>query len=298
MIFVIDGHNLIGKLPDIELSDPDDEQKLVTRLNDWCTLDKRRKIMVFFDAGEFGGLGNMLSRPTVRVQFSRVGQTADAVIVKYLESIKNPQEFTLVTSDREIIYAARKRRVGYILSEEFSVLLAEELGPYKPADDDNDSADSDEKGAEADVEVSDDEVQTWLKAFEKAPHRAPDVHIVQLPPRDVRKNPNPSNDLDHARQQSLIRKKKLKAIDPDKLKEGETELSQADMDEWIALFGDETVRQKKESEKPVVIPNPAAARKKPTRRKTGEPVVRKFAEDQLTGEEVDTWLEIFDKRKK
>lgn len=296
MIFLVDGHNLIGKLPDIQLSDPDDEQKLVTRLNDWCLLDKRRKIMVFFDAGEFGGLGDMLSRPTVRVQFSRVGQTADSVIVNYLQAIKNPQEFTLVTSDREIIYAARKRRVGYILSEEFSVLLAEELGPLKASGETGEPADQSEKGAEAEVDVSDDEVQTWLKAFEKAPHRAPDVHIVHLPPRETKTNI--TNDLDDGRNRSNGPKKKPKVIDPDKLKEGEAELSKADMDEWIALFGDEKVRQQKENEKPVIIPDPAAARKKPTRRKKGEPVVRKFAEDQLTGEEVDTWLEIFEKREK
>lgn len=294
MIYLIDGHNLIGKLPDIQLSDPDDEQKLVKRLNDWCLLDKRRKIKVFFDAGEFGGLGDMLSRPAVRVQFSRVGQTADSIIVQFLQAIKNPQEFTLVTSDREIIYAARKKRVGYILSEEFAVLLAEELQPDPKAD--TEEIKLAEQGAEPEVDVTDDEVQTWLRAFENAPHRAPDVHIVKLPPRD--ENWNPTNDLSARLDQTKAGKRAAKNIDPDKLKEGEAELSKEDMAEWIAIFGDEEIRQQKEAAKPVVIPDPAAEHKKPTRRKKGEPVVRKFSEDQLTGEEVDTWLEIFEKREK
>jgi hypothetical protein len=296
VIFLVDGHNLIGKLPDIHLSDPDDEQKLVTRLNDWCLLDKRRQVKVFFDAGEFGGLGDMLSRPAVRVQFSRIGQTADSVIIKYLESVKNPQEFTLVTSDREIIYAARKKHIGYILSEEFSVLLADEFVPDQRVE--AEDRKPEEKGAEAEVDVSADEVQTWLRAFEKAPHRAPDIHIVQLPPRESYKNP--TNDPDHLPTQTQTKKKKppVKKVDPDKLKEGEAELSQEDMAEWIALFGDEEIRQKKEETKPVVIPNPSAERMKPTRRKTGDPVVRKFSEEQLSGEEIDVWLEIFQKKKK
>ena len=294
MIYLIDGHNLIGKLPDIQLSDPDDEQKLVKRLNDWCLIDGRRKIKVFFDAGEFGGLGDMLSRPAVRVQFSRVGQTADTVIVQYLQSIKNPQEFTLVTSDREIIYAARKRRVGYILSEEFAVLLAEELEPDIKAE--TEPMEPEEQGAESDVDVTDEEVQTWLRAFEKAPHRAPDVHIVKLPPREA--NQNPTNDPSSNVEKDQTGKRISKQVDPDKLKEGEAQLSKEDMEEWIALFGDDEIRQQKEDSKPVIIPDPGAERKKPTRRKKGEPVVRKFSEDRLTGEEVDTWLEIFEKREK
>ena len=32
MPYLIDGHNLIAKLPDIDIADPNDEAKLVTRL--------------------------------------------------------------------------------------------------------------------------------------------------------------------------------------------------------------------------------------------------------------------------
>jgi hypothetical protein len=32
MPFLIDGHNLIGALPDLDLDDPDDEARLVERL--------------------------------------------------------------------------------------------------------------------------------------------------------------------------------------------------------------------------------------------------------------------------
>ena len=289
MIFLIDGHNLIGKMPDIHLSDPDDEQKLVSRLSDWAGQDKRRRLMVYFDAGEFGGMGDMLSRPSVRVQFSRIGKTADSMIVKFMQSVKNAQEFTLVTSDREIIFAARKRRIGYILSEEFVLLVQEDL---KGFDAEKEQKEPEEAGSEADVDVSAAEVQQWMSAFEKAPHREPDVHIVKLPPR--RQRPNPTNDAEEAKEAARAKKQ----INPDKLKDGETQLSEEDLAEWMKMFGDEKIRKKKESEKPVVIPDPAAARKKRPIRKKGEPVTRKFADGQLSEEEVDTWLELFQTEKK
>ncbi len=291
MIYVIDGHNLIGKMPDIQLSDPDDEQKLVSRLSDWTVQDKRRKIKLYFDAGEFGGLGDMLSRPSIRVQFSRMGKTADSMIIKFMESIKNPQEFTLVTSDREIIYAARKKRIGYILSEEFVVLLQEDLKGIEPGEVKEGQKPA-EAGAEEEVDVSDSEVKEWLNAFEKAPHREPDIHIVPLPSRKPK--PNPTNDLEEAKR--IERAKKV--VDPDKLKDGESNLTKEDLAEWMAMFGDEEIRKKKEAEKPVVIPDPAAKRKKKPLRKKGEPVTRKFGEGGLSMEEVDNWLEIFDTEKK
>ena len=286
MIYLIDGHNLIGKLPDIELSDPDDEQKLIKKIQDWTRLDYRRRVQLFFDAGEFGGLGNTLSAPTVRVQFSRVGQTADSVIVKFLESIKNPQEFTLVTSDQEIIYAARKKRIGYILSEEFALLLAE-----KPEEDEQDSALSQEPGTEEEVDVSDVEVQTWMQAFEKAPHRAPDIHIVKLPKRE--NDPQITNE---PKQNS--KNKKVVEANLDQLKKGDGDLTEQDLNEWMTLFGDESIQEKRANNRPVVVPDPSQKRTQKTKRKKGDPVVRKYAEGGLNEEEINTWLDFFQENKK
>ena len=91
MIYLIDGHNLIGKMPDIQLSDPDDEEKLVTRLQSWTRLDRKRKIQVVFDAGQHGGFGDLLSGLNVQVRFSRMGQTADSILIRQIKDIRNPQ---------------------------------------------------------------------------------------------------------------------------------------------------------------------------------------------------------------
>ena len=54
MPFLIDGHNVIAALPDIELEDPHDEAKLVFKLRAW-TGRERRKAIVVFDGGVPGG---------------------------------------------------------------------------------------------------------------------------------------------------------------------------------------------------------------------------------------------------
>ncbi len=50
MILLIDGHNLIGAMPDIELADPDDEWQLVLRVRTYCAA-KRVTATIVFDSG-------------------------------------------------------------------------------------------------------------------------------------------------------------------------------------------------------------------------------------------------------
>jgi predicted RNA-binding protein with PIN domain len=50
MQYLIDGHNLIPKVPGLSLSDPDDEEQLINKLSGWARIS-RQKIIVFFDRG-------------------------------------------------------------------------------------------------------------------------------------------------------------------------------------------------------------------------------------------------------
>ena len=290
MIYLIDGHNLIGKMPDIDLADPDDEQKLVYRLRDWIQLHSRRDVQVYFDAGEFGGVGNLNSVSRLKIQFARVGRTADELLIKAIRKLNNPQEYTLVTSDREIIYAAKQRRVGYILSEEFAAMLAEALQPDLEDDLLAESRQA-EPGAELEPEVSDGEVENWIDIFDKAPLRASEDHIVPTPDFDrtpqAKRHSNPthgSKDVGAAG--------KEKEIDPQRLKAGEDGVTEADLEDWLALFGGDAQEEKYKHEAPVVVERPDEKKKKP-RQARGEPRVRKHAEDNLSTEEVDAWLDLF-----
>ena len=82
MTLIIDGHNLIPKVPGMQLSDMDDETKLVELVREYCRR-RRVKAEVFFDgalpgfkAGSGGGL--------VHVHNVRKGRTADDAMVKQI----------------------------------------------------------------------------------------------------------------------------------------------------------------------------------------------------------------------
>ncbi len=192
MIYLIDGHNLIGKMPDIKLADPNDEEKLVRRLHNWAAGDKRRQIELFFDSGDFGGWHTPITAPNIRVYYARQGQKADDLLIRALRVLKNRQAYTLITSDNEILAAARKRRVGYVLSEEFAALMAAEAAErLAPPPEPEPTADP---GALPQPEIRPEDVAEWLAYFGDVPESGPPP--LPAPPPAVLPSqppPRPSN---------------------------------------------------------------------------------------------------------
>lgn len=278
MIYLIDGHNLIGKLPDIQLSDPDDEEKLVRRLQSWARLDRKRKIQVVFDAGKFGGFGDLLSGLNVDVRFSRMGQTADSVLIRQIKKIRNPQEYTLISSDREIISVAKKRRVGYILSEEFVLMLEEDRKAMKAESEAERKALADPSVAD-DLDVSHEEVDEWLDIFAKAPKpKRPERPLVRPVIRAA--EPPPA-------------KKKPKGPPPttDDLKAGEADLTRDELQSWLDVFAEAPVVKKEPS-----TDQSAPKRPKPKKRPSADPQASetdKFGQDKLSKDDVDEWMRWF-----
>lgn len=170
MHYIIDGHNLIGKMPDISLKDPNDEVRLVLRLKSWVAESKQRQVTLFFDGGVPGGTVNRLSSRNLKVIFAPSGQTADSLIIRHLKKLKNPGGYTLVTSDREIIRAAQAQRIRCLQSEEFiarmGFVFAEAKKEKEP---DRDTAVPPEKPTDPKIDAA--EVQEWLDLFGPVPER-------------------------------------------------------------------------------------------------------------------------------
>ncbi len=125
MPFLIDGHNLIAALPDINLEDPEDEVALVLKLRGWLGR-KRRKAIVVFDGGIPGGYSRQLSSSDLEVIFAaHKRSTADRIIMKRLEKIRDAGNWTVVSSDREILDFARRIGARAATSQDF----AQELQP-------------------------------------------------------------------------------------------------------------------------------------------------------------------------
>jgi predicted RNA-binding protein with PIN domain len=150
MPLLIDGHNLIGRLPDLRLDDPDDEAKLVVRLRSYCART-RKQATVVFDHGLPGGPSWSLSGGGVKAVFASAGRGADRILRERIRSARNPSGLTVVTSDQEVIAVAEARGTRVIRSEEFAVELSARPG----------------RSEREDVNLSAKEVDEWLELFER-----------------------------------------------------------------------------------------------------------------------------------
>ncbi len=158
---LIDGHNLIGSgsIPDISLADEDDEAKLVARLRVWRSKAKDR-MTVIFDHGITGGRSIGLSGAGVNVIFARNPQDADELIRRRLRN--GGKGLILVSNDAELRRDAAAAEVEVWRSDEF-VQRMQTKARKKGA-----TSTIQEAGAESHVNLSDREVDQWLRMFDKA----------------------------------------------------------------------------------------------------------------------------------
>jgi len=220
MHFLIDGHNLIGKMPDLSLADPQDEVELILRLKGWVAAAPNRRVTIFFDGGGLGGYSHRMSSKDIRVVFAAQGQEADDLLMEAVDKLRNPRSYTVVTSDRRIIDAAVVARIKVLRSEEF---IAREGFDYKERAARKKTAVSPETPAaspekELDPRLSESELKEWLDLFGPVPERKP---APKPKPKPVRKP----------------RRKGQLATPQDR--ENPT-LATEDLDAWLALFGGET----------------------------------------------------------
>ncbi len=158
MPYLIDGHNLIGQLADISLKDPNDEAKLVQKLIGFAARTQKQMVVVF-DSGLPGGKSRLSTRQ-VEVIFAPARVTADAVMMGRIKQTGDPGQWVVVSNDREVLAAARVRRMNTLTSAQFAVLLRPAQAPSKHDPD----ADA---GEAADVYLSPAEVEAWLKLFQE-----------------------------------------------------------------------------------------------------------------------------------
>lgn len=150
MPYLIDGHNLIGQLPDIQLTDPDDEAKLVEKLRAFSART-RKQCTVIFDHGLPGGKSK-LSNSAVKVFFAAKPGDADSIMLKRIQNARDPKAWTIVTSDERIINAAKKRGMTILRSMAFAQKLNERAPVISKEENPN-------------VHVTKAEVEEWLRIF-------------------------------------------------------------------------------------------------------------------------------------
>lgn len=122
MPLLIDGHNLIGQLPDLELSDPRDEEKLITRLQRYAETSSKRLTVVFdpnpLDTSPQMGHGKS-QHGKVQVIYAPAEKKADDIIRNMVSDVKDRQGLVVVTSDAAVADFTRRCGVRVISSQDF-----------------------------------------------------------------------------------------------------------------------------------------------------------------------------------
>lgn len=122
MSFLIDGHNLIPRVPGLGLDQLDDEMRLVDRLEAFFR-GRRTKAIVFFDRGQ-PGQAPQVRRGFVTARFSRPPVIADQAIRAHLRALgRAAANYTVVSSDHEVIAFAQKMGARTLSSSQFASML-------------------------------------------------------------------------------------------------------------------------------------------------------------------------------
>ena len=162
MEFFIDGHNLIPKISGIRLSDENDEQELLERLQEYTRLS-RRKITVFFDKAPDHRTRDE-SYGSVHVVYVTYHNKADEEIISRVNDLSKARirEVMVVSSDQHVQWQCHQAGAATMTSEKFASEMTKTFvsGSYP----------SKNKKSEQRIEpkLSPKEVDEWLKIFGKS----------------------------------------------------------------------------------------------------------------------------------
>jgi predicted RNA-binding protein with PIN domain len=149
MAILIDGHNLIGKMPDLRLDDPVDEEKLLVRLRGYRA-HTGKHLVVYFDPGINYQSPAHRSKAGISIRQAGTGQSADDLMIRDISRHHNPAELTVVTSDHAIQQAARQYGARVVDSSTFAAELS------RPPEKDDVSGTP---------PLSEEEIEEWLAIF-------------------------------------------------------------------------------------------------------------------------------------
>jgi len=154
MPFLIDGYNLLRVIQRSEITALLDEAGLIRILTEYLRRLRGRGQIIFDGIGppDKTGLGGFRN---LDVFFSGSILDADTVIEEKIQSNTAPRSLIVVSSDRRLVAAARRRKAVSIRSEVFweSVCKRLEKEPPRP------------EPKEKRQGISQSETQQWLKLF-------------------------------------------------------------------------------------------------------------------------------------
>jgi predicted RNA-binding protein with PIN domain len=155
MPYIIDGDNLIGSSPDFSLDEPDARLRLRVIVEKFQEA-KKSTVTLFFDGAPENGVQRENLGSKFCVRYPANGLSADDEIKQMLEGFNYFRDVVLVTSDRDLKTFAKKKGAKIINSIEFYYEL-KRLSRI--------SGKEEEFRKRIDAELSDGEVDQWMKIF-------------------------------------------------------------------------------------------------------------------------------------
>ncbi len=127
MPVLIDGNNLLhaarGAAPEGPLPG---RTMLCTRVGEWARRRAQSVHLVFDGPAPTPDRAWQIANPDVCVSYSG-GNSADAELIRILETDSAARRLLVVSSDHEIVRAAKRRRAKAIRADEFWALLTQDL---------------------------------------------------------------------------------------------------------------------------------------------------------------------------
>lgn len=127
-------------------------------------------VVVVADGGvKPGGPGSGAAGGGVRMRYSGPSRSADEVLIELVEAASAPRRVTVVSTDREIRRAARKRHVKRLRSDEFiAKLAAHARRPLRHRD----------GGRETPAELLPGQAEAWMRAMGLGEERIAEVEAA------------------------------------------------------------------------------------------------------------------------
>lgn len=157
MPYLIDGNNLIGYLPSLEIKAPESQYELISRLIIFQKI-KNTRVMVVFDGPPNPNLSEEdFKGMSFYVFYPDFDQNADDVIKKIISKETDLRRFFVVSSDKEIKFFAKSKGAQSLNCQEFNKQLKKAVKKYKKI-----------MELEKNVELpSPLEVKFWSKIFDR-----------------------------------------------------------------------------------------------------------------------------------
>ena len=132
MPFLVDGNNLLFAARDHDPERPPSRSTLCIWLGRWARRTGECVAIVFDGPAPAEPLAKQISDPDITVSFSGAGISADDVLIEMIENDSAPRRLSIVSSDREIIRVAKRRRAKPLRSGDFWTLVLRELRSPPP----------------------------------------------------------------------------------------------------------------------------------------------------------------------